>query len=59
MNSSTNFSQNLITKLNNAYLSDTVAWKKTSTQTKFRNKKSNSYKFISDITESSFAMTSH
>ena len=29
------------------------------TQTKFRNKKSISYKFISDITGSNFTMTSH
>ena len=36
-----------------------LAWKKIRAQTKFRNQKSNSYKFISDIAESNFTMTSH
>ena len=39
-----------------------LAWKEICLQTKFRSKKSNSYKFISDITditESNFTMTSH
>ena len=35
-----------------------ISMEKIRTQTKFSNKKSNSYKFISDIAESNFTMTS-
>ena len=36
-----------------------ISIKKKGTQTKLRNKKSNSYKFISDFAESNYTMTSH
>ena len=58
MNISTDFSQSLRTKSKQS-LPQQVAWKKIRTKTKFRNKKSNFYKFLSDIAESNFTMTSH
>ena len=36
-----------------------LALKKICTQTKFRTKQSNAYKFISDIAERNFTMTAH
>ena len=59
MNCSTDFSQNLRTKSKQC-LPKQLAWKTIRTQTKFRNKKSSSYKFgISDIAEFNFTITSH
>ena len=58
MNISTDFSQSSRTK-SKQRLPWQLAWKKIRTQTKFRNKKSNAYQFISDIAESNFTMTSH
>ena len=36
-----------------------IAWKNIRTQTKLKNKQSNSYNFISKIAESNFTMTLH
>ena len=58
MNISIDFSQSLETK-SKQRLPYQLDWKKTRTQTKFRKKKSNFYKFIRDIAESNFTMTSH
>ena len=56
LNSFTDFSQNLRTKSKQC-LPQQLAWKKIPTQTKFKNKKSNSYKFMSDSAESNSTMT--
>ena len=57
MNSSTDFFKT--EELNQAMpILAIIAWKKVRTQTKFRNKKSNSYKLVRDVAESNFTIIS-